>query len=85
MINDNLKKINQILEIVKIMQQKRSGTFFVLFSIDTDIPPVDSFGFFFVFAFFVLAFVCFCFALFVSFTFYSYLFLFFVDRIGVIN
>ena len=34
MINDNLKKINQILEIVKIMQQERSGAFLVLLSLD---------------------------------------------------
>ena len=87
MINDNLKKINQILEIVKIMQQERSGAFLVLLSIDTDIPPVDCrflFSFFFFFSRFCFSgFVCFlfvfcfCFALFVCFTFYSYLFLFF--------
>jgi hypothetical protein len=55
------KKINQILEIVKIMQQERSGGFLVLLSIDTDIPPVDCrfllllfFSFFFAFAFLCL-------------------------------
>ena len=62
MINDNLfvyiiklqkNKNNQILEIVKIMQQERSGAFLVLLSIDTDIPPVDSGVFFFRFCFFL--------------------------------
>jgi hypothetical protein len=56
MINDNLKKINQILEIVKIMQQERSGAFLVLLSIDTDIP-VDC-RLLLLFFFLVFAFLC---------------------------
>jgi len=71
--------MNQILEIVKIMQQERSGALLVLLSIDTDIPSVD-FRFLsflvIVLAFLCLFFICFSFALFVCFTFYSYLFFF---------
>jgi hypothetical protein len=79
MINDNLKKINQILEIVKIMQQERSGAFLVLLSIDTDIPPVDCrflFSFFFFFSRFCFSgFICFLF-LFCPFCLFYFLFLF---------
>jgi hypothetical protein len=85
MINDNLKKINQILEIVKIMQQERSGAFLVLLSIDTDIPPVDCrflFSFFFFFSrfcfsgvWFCLFFICFLFLL-CPFCLFYFLFLF---------
>ena len=83
MINDNFKKINQILEIVKIMQQERSGAFLVLLSMDTDIPPVDCrlllFSFFFRFCFFgvwfCLFFICFLFLLF-PFCLFYFLFLF---------
>ena len=97
MINDNLfvyiiklqnpmllaeKKINQILEIVKIMQQERSGGFLVLLSIDTDIPVVFFFFFFFLFFSLLLFCVCFCwfficfFFLFCLFCLFYFLFLF---------
>ena len=72
MINDHFKKINQILEIVKIMQQERSGAFLVLLSMDTDIPPVDCrlllFSFFFSFLLF------WCLVLFVFYLFFVFAF-----------
>ena len=77
MIDDNLAKINQILEIVKIMQQERSGAFLVLLSID--IPPVDCrfilLLFVFVFTFLCLLLFVFDF-LFCPFCLFFFLFLF---------
>jgi hypothetical protein len=45
MINDNsfvyIIRLQNSMQISVLMQQERSGTFLVLFRIDTDIPPVD--------------------------------------------